>query len=54
MRIKNKLIIKLFQFVWRKRLKDWRGKPIKVRMVKGWRTASYDNKTVTFCLFPWD
>lgn len=41
--MKNKIVIKVFSFVWRKQLNNWwNGKPAKVIQVTGWRNALVD------------
>ena len=54
MRIKNRIVCKLFRLIWYKWLYD-----AEVVAVKGWRTCvrdmeDGDRSTITICLFPWD
>jgi len=56
MRSKNPLVIKLFSWIWRKRLRRIEGWSYKVVAVKGWRTALVDGRggdrwTTTFLFF---
>ena len=51
--MRQKILIKVFSWVWRKRLIDWNGNSRRVIKIKGWRTALVDTtnngrETVTF------
>jgi hypothetical protein len=42
--LKNKLVIKIFSFIWKKQLSNWwAGKSAKVIKVTGWRNALVDD-----------
>jgi len=55
MKTKNKIIVNIFSWIWKKQLKDWwNEKPAIVIQVTGWRSALVDSPTaqrmrISFC-----